>query len=54
MKADKFDECSTCINKSLDPFRCWSCNGASNHETDEDDVEHLTYHEFIEQMKEEE
>jgi hypothetical protein len=54
MKSDKFTECATCINKELDPFQCRSCVSASGHETEMDDIEHLSYHELIELVREEE
>ncbi len=50
VKADKFDFCGTCINRELDPFECEDCEDGDNYEPiEEDSVENLTYHEFIEE-----
>ena len=54
MIADKFAVCANCINKELDPFQCETCSNASNHETNSDDVEEITYHELIELIRSEE
>lgn len=50
-KRCRFAECESCINKEFDPFRCETCVDGSNFEG-EDDVEELSYHEFLDLMKE--
>lgn len=53
LKAFKYDFCGTCINQEVDQSQCYSCDEGSNYEDmDEDNIENLTYHEFIEFIKE--
>ncbi|MCL2874756.1 MAG: hypothetical protein FWF12_00380 [Betaproteobacteria bacterium] len=44
-------ECEGCINERFDPFRCETCAGGRNYES-EDTSEELTYAEFKDLFKE--
>lgn len=47
----RYPECDSCINREFDPFQCAECKNGSNYEG-EDDSEKLSYHEFLDLMKE--
>jgi hypothetical protein len=44
--AYRYPECEFCNNHETDPFECDECEDGDNYEG-ADDVENLTYHEFI-------
>ncbi|MFW6855366.1 hypothetical protein ACODYM_29165 [Burkholderia gladioli] len=37
MNANRYPQCTTCVNQALDPFECRTCRNGSNH--DAGDVE---------------